>query len=144
MGIVNLKIKLLLLLLLLPTVAYWCHMVSYIFVNIGWGNGLMPNRQQAYTWFNDDHLSTGPSGTNFSEIWIKIHWFSLNKMHFKMFSAKCRPFCSGFIVLTHWGRDKMDTISQTTISNTFSWMKMLEFGLKFHWSLLPRVQSTIF
>ena len=29
--------------------------------------------------------------------------------------------------LTHWGRDKMDAISQTTFSNAFSWMKMLEF-----------------
>ena len=37
--------------------------------------------------------------------------------------------------LTHWGRDKMDAISQTTFSNTFSWMKMFEFWLNFHWSL---------
>ena len=40
---------------------------------------------------------------------------------------------------THWGRDKMDAISQTTFSSTFSWMKMFEFRLKFHWSLLLRV-----
>ena len=46
--------------------------------------------------------------------------------------------------LTHWGRDNMAAISLTTLSNAFSWMKMLEFRLKFHWSLLPRVQSTIF
>ena len=26
---------------------------------------------------------------------------------------------------THWGPDKMAAISQTTLSNTFSWMKML-------------------
>ena len=31
--------------------------------------------------------------------------------------------------LTHRGRDKMDAIWQTTLSNTFSWMKMLEFRL---------------
>ena len=37
--------------------------------------------------------------------------------------------------LTHQDQDKMAAISQTTISNTFSWMKMLEFQLKFHWSL---------
>ena len=46
--------------------------------------------------------------------------------------------------LTHWGRDKIDAISQTTLSNAFSWMKMLEFRLKFHWSLFLRVQLTIF
>ena len=29
----------------------------------------------------------------------------------------------------------MAAVSQTTLSNTFSWMKKLEFRLKFHWSL---------
>ena len=37
----------------------------------------------------------------------------------------------------------MAAISQTTLSNAFSWMKMLEFRLRFHWSLLLRVQLTI-
>ena len=46
--------------------------------------------------------------------------------------------------LTHWGRDKMDAISQRAFSNVFSWMKMFEFRLKFHWSLFLRVQLTIF
>ena len=46
--------------------------------------------------------------------------------------------------LTHWGPDKMAAISQTTISNAFSWMKMLEIWYKFHWSLFLRVQLTIF
>ena len=44
----------------------------------------------------------------------------------------------------YWGRDKMDAISQTTFSSAFSWMKMFEFQLKFHWSLFLRVQLTIF
>ena len=46
--------------------------------------------------------------------------------------------------LTHWSRDKMAAFSQTTLSNAFSWMKILEFRLKFHWSLFLRVQLTIF
>ena len=48
------------------------------------------------------------------------------------------------VTLTHWGRDNMAAISQTTLSNAFSWKKMLEFRLKFHWSLFIRVQWTIF
>ena len=32
---------------------------------------------------------------------------------------------------------------QTTLSNAFSWMKILEFRLKFHWRLSLRVQLTI-
>ena len=46
--------------------------------------------------------------------------------------------------LTYWSRDKMATVSQTTLSNAFSWMKMLEFQSRFHWSLFLGVQLTIF
>ena len=49
-----------------------------------------------------------------------------------------------FVFLTQWGRDKMDAISQTIFWSAFSWMKMFEFRLKFHWSLFLRVQLTIF
>ena len=46
--------------------------------------------------------------------------------------------------LTHWGRDKMDAISQKTFSSAFSWLKMFEFQLKFHWSLFLGAQLAIF
>ena len=66
-----------------------------------------------------------------------------------------RPFCPGGdeIRIEVESHDKqlntlrprqMDAISQTTFSNAFSWMKMFEFRLKFHWSLFPRVKLTIF
>ena len=45
---------------------------------------------------------------------------------------------SSFINLTHWGRDKMDAISQTTPSSAFSWMKIFEFRIKFQWSFVPK------
>ena len=54
----------------------------------------------------------------------------------------CGPVIS-YGDLTHWGRDKMDAISQTTFLYAFSWMKMFEYRLKFHWSLFLRVQLTI-
>ena len=40
-------------------------------------------------------------------------------------------FASGCLQLplTHWGRDKMDAISQTTFSYAFSWMKIFEFRI---------------
>ena len=31
-------------------------------------------------------------------------WFSFKKIHLKMSSTKCWPFCSCFNVLPHWGR----------------------------------------
>ena len=46
--------------------------------------------------------------------------------------------------LTHWGRDKMAAIFQTTFWNGFSSMKMYEYRLKFHLSLFLRVKLTIF
>ena len=46
--------------------------------------------------------------------------------------------------LTHWGRDKMAAIFQTTFSNGFFLMKMYEFRLTFHCSLFLGVQLTIF
>ena len=55
------------------------------------------------------------------------------------------PTCtSSMQELTHWGRDKMAAFSQTTLSNAFSWMKIIEFRLEIHWSLFLRVLSTIF
>ena len=50
---------------------------------------------------------------------------------------------SGIWVLTHWDRDKMVAIFQTTFSNAFSWMKMYEFRLRFHWILFPWVLSVL-
>ena len=38
----------------------------------------------------------------------------------------------------------MEAILQMTFSSAFSWMKIFEFWLKFHWSLFLRVQLTIF
>ena len=45
--------------------------------------------------------------------------------------------------LTHWVWDKMAAVSQTTLPNAFSWIKMLELWLRFHWSLFLRIQLTI-
>ena len=46
--------------------------------------------------------------------------------------------------LTHWGRNKMAAIFQTTFSKSFSSVKIVIYWLKFHWSLSLRVQSIIF
>ena len=56
----------------------------------------------------------------------------------------CGVFHFTINILTHWGRDKMAAIFQTTFSNAFSWMKMHEFRLRFHWSLFLRLELTIF
>ena len=42
---------------------------------IGWDNDLSPERRQAIIWTNAEILFSGPLGTNFSEILIKIQAF---------------------------------------------------------------------
>ena len=66
---------------------------------IGSDNGLSPDRHQAIIWTNAEILLIEPLATNFSEIFIGIHTFSFTKMHLKLWSGKCRPFCPGINVL---------------------------------------------
>ena len=66
-------------------IMYIC--VSNITV-IGSDNGLSPGWRQAIICVKDGILLVGPLGTNFSEILIEIHTFSLKKMHLKMLSVK--------------------------------------------------------
>ena len=85
---------------------------------------------------------------------LTLSWYKI-----RILSSYCSSFCCVMEMtytsrsipaqlfryqVTHWGRDKMATIFQTTFSNAFSWMKMFKFRLRFHWSLFPRVQLTIF
>ena len=108
---------------------------------IGSDNGLSPGRRQAITWSNVGMLLIGPLGTNFSEMLIEIHTFLFQKIHSKMSSRKWRPFCLGLNVLTHWGRDNMVAIFQTTFSNAFAWMKMYQFRWRFPaLKFVPKVQ----
>ena len=64
---------------------------------IGSDNGLSPGRRQANIWTNDEILSIGPLGTNFSEILIGIQTFSFKKMDsnvvFEMASILSWPQC---------------------------------------------------
>ena len=48
-------------------------------------------RCESLTWVDE----IGPLGTNFSEILPEIHTFPFKKMHLKMSSRKCQPFCPG-------------------------------------------------
>ena len=67
---------------------------------IGSDNGLSPCRRQTISCTNAGILKTGPLGTNFSEISIQIHTFSIKKMHFKRLSGKWQPFCLGLSVVS--------------------------------------------
>ena len=75
--------------------------------NIDSDNGLSPDRCQAIIRTTAGISLIGPLGTNFSEILIEIHIFSFKKMHFKMSSAKWRPFCLGLNVITPFKKERI-------------------------------------
>ena len=52
-------------------------------------------------------------------------------------------FCHFRLTLTHWGRGKMDAISQTTFSRAIYSMKIVSFWLNFHLNIFARVYLTI-
>ena len=68
--------------------------VAYLTI-IASDNGLSPSRRQAFISTSAGILLIGSLGTNFNEILIEIHIFSINKINLKMSSGKCRPFCLG-------------------------------------------------
>ena len=74
----------------------WPLKLSHICVN----NGLSPGRHQAIIWTSAGILLIGALGINLSEILIKINTFSFKKLHLKLSSGKCRPFCVGLHMLT--------------------------------------------
>ena len=84
-----------------PCITHW-GWVTHISIGnltiIGSDNGLLPGRHQAIIWTNAGILLIGPLGINFCEIIIKIHIFSLKKMHLKM-SGNWRPFCLSLNVI---------------------------------------------
>ena len=58
-------------------------------------------------------------------LYILLPFLSLHRC--SPYSFQCRFVrCLLDFYLTHWGRDKMAAILQTTLSNTCSWMKMLD------------------
>ena len=71
-------------------------------------NGLSPGRRQAIIRTNAGILLIEPLRTNFREILIEIHTFSLKEMHLKMSSGKWQPFCLGLNVLRRMGKGVRD------------------------------------
>ena len=109
-------------------------MVTEIWVNIGSGNGLLPDGTKpllepmltSSVRSSDIHLRASSQELPQPSI-IEI----ICKIKYQKFHSNF-PGANG---LTHWGWNKMATISQVTCSNAFSWMKIFKLRLKFHRSL---------
>ena len=98
-----------------------------------------------HTWKSRLYFEMGPdcSGGSFCRVFYLVQAHRLVSFDDDKHSWKFikQPLITD---LTHWGQDKMAALFQMTCSNAFSWMKMYEFWLRFHWSLFLRVQLTVF
>ena len=65
------------------------------------------------------------------------------KMWFRMYLSLSRAFISFWSILTHLPWTNWPPFWQTTNSNAFSLMQMIDVPLVFHWNLFPGVQLTI-
>ena len=99
-------------------------------------DGLAPDGTKPPAMHRDDHKVF----LDIPELQIAIYWW----IHLPNCQFYLPQVIGQWDMLTHWGRDKMAAFSQTALSNAFSWMKILEFRLKFHWCLFLRVLLTIF
>ena len=109
----------------------------------GSDNDLSPGRHKATIWNNAGILLIGPLGANPSKILIEIYIFSFKKMHLKMLSGKCQPFCLNFNVLMRFCGIHLTTILQRVskydfkITATFprgQWVKFLWQGSRNLWA----------
>ena len=99
--------------------AEWRIYASVMQAIIGWDNGASPIRRQAIISTNAGVLLIRPRGANFSEILIEIHISSFKKMHLKLPSGKCRPFCLGLHVLT------LRRVGDSCV-RSWSWLSLLQ------------------
>ena len=133
---------------------YWEMVVA---ITCGYGGYLLPLLAAHSSYFIHMTKSSVMIFINFEVIscFIPLHYFKFSVAinHMSTVVHRLSPTASwtgdprdvaDILPLTYWGRDKMAAISQTTLSNDFSWMKRFEFRLRFYWNLLPRVQLTIF
>ena len=79
---------------------------------IGSGNGLSPGRHEAIMWTNAEILWIGPLGTNFSEIF--------KKMHLKMPSTKWWPSYINLNVLRRMWYMGLLSVLLSLVSNEFT------------------------
>ena len=92
---------------------------------IGSDNGLSPDRHQAIIWINAGILLIRHLATNFNEMLIEIHTFSVKKKLFKMSSGKRRSFCLNVLKAT---TPKLFLVSCAIY---------FEIVMKIHWSIFP-------
>ena len=88
---------------------------------------VLPNCDVVGLWFTPLFLARHPYAYELTSIRSQGLYSLSHKTTYRQISLRRNARC-GF---THWDRDKLSGILQTTFWNAFLWMKMHEFRLKF-------------
>ena len=140
----------------LVQVMAWCRQATSHYLSQYWPRSMLPNGITRPQWVNAiyvsliagelwNYLFSIPAVWIVSAIRREITWSTIYCSIGVIWYWPILPIPFRITSpLTHWGWDKIDATFQTTFSNAFSWMKIYEFWLSFHWSLSIRVQLTIF
>ena len=84
-------------------------------------------------------LSMRSSGIHLRVILQEMPKMSILDMSLKITTLRIQPNISADNEWTHWGWDKIATIMQTTFLDSFSWVKIIVFCIKFHCNLFTDV-----
>ena len=119
----------------LVQVMAWCRQVTSHNLNRCWPRSLPPYGVTRPPWVKPWHAEFIARKNN--DI---FHFLSFLNTKIAQ-AAWTNLSCIVHTWLTHQGRNIIAAISQTTFSNAFSWMKMHEFCLRFHWNLFLRFNN---
>ena len=126
----------------------WCHQATSHYLNRCWPNSMSQYGITNPHWVNGcsmihvlcceisfiRHVSKAKVIMMVADVLVPIWHQDISSHHDDMVWSLTGSYqdCPSITKLTHWGRDKMAAISQTTFSNAFSQMKMFKFQSKFH------------
>ena len=135
LGTVNILQLICIISLVVPLIQIynWCNFKHYGIFMVKWQLTHYKNKIMKYFYI-------GKNQYNDVCLFVEIVHFAIFR---ELFQFKDIILSGEELPLSHWGRDEMDAISQTTFSNAFSWMKAHEIRLRFHWSLFLRFELTI-
>ena len=146
---------------ILVRVMAWCQQATSHYLNQFWPssmwpygidrprvNSFTPSDTKMHGWYSSVLVQPIAYCLGAPSHYLILCYLIFNKIpgktstHFSVTDpAGTKPFPEQ--MLTHWVRETMAAIFQTTFSTAFSWMKTFESRLIFYWILFLMVQLTI-
>ena len=89
-------------------------------------------------WFRSSLVAYSPTSDYPNQWWVIVKLTLGNNIASENIVVKWRPFSSGGDELTHWDRNKMDVVSQTTLSKYFFLNEKFWISIKSSLKFVPK------